>query len=560
MEQIASLRGNIWHINNHAKTEAEAATALLSHYGLDDPKIASRTLLPTLADLPSPWDLHDIKPAINRLQKAIAAQEKIMIFGDFDADGIMSTSLLVHGIKALGGQVSYRIPDREKDSHGLKPHLIDAIAETGTTLIVTCDCGINDAPEVAYAASKGIDVIITDHHEADPARTPTAAVAALNPHQAKDTSGQTELAGVGVAFQMLLALAECELMQDDLAAFIQPYLELVAIGTIADCAPLVRANRILCHFGLRQMEQSHWDGIRLLLEGHEGPITDETIGFSVAPLLNAASRLGDVTHAVQLIIGAQAKHPQRIAYLRELNTRRKTLTKTFLEDARAQCVPDAPAQVCHVPQCPAGVCGLVAGRLCEALGVPVIVAYTRQDGDIGASCRAPEGGNVIGALTETAEQFTYFGGHDAAAGFRCTAANFSPIKDHIQAWYAARPMPQKKLNIALTLNSTNILTTDFGRAIQTLGPFGSAWETPLFLLLNVTIQQITPLGKDGQHLQIEGVFDHVSIRIQAFFAAKWLHEMRAGGAYDLVVQLQNSVWRGQERLDIRLVDARKKVA
>ena len=234
---------------------------LIEVYDITDLAIQTHFISPSLETLHDPDRMRGMGRACERIIEAIEKEERVMVYGDFDADGITSTVILVHGLQQLGAQVSYRIPDREADSHGLKNYLLDEIAQTGTKLVITCDCGINDHAEVAHGAGLGMDIIITDHHDADPAQFPKAAVAVLNPREPTCEYPEKNLAGAGVAFKVISALASRRLEAADIVLFLPPYLEICAIGLIADCMELQGENRVLVKYGLEMMKQTYWEGV-----------------------------------------------------------------------------------------------------------------------------------------------------------------------------------------------------------------------------------------------------------------------------------------------------------
>lgn len=544
-----SFLGNIWK----RKASVSCASEIKALFDEFFPK--SQEFF-SYEDLRDPFLLNGMKKAVDRLWNAIEKQERIMIFGDFDADGVTSTVVLVHALTALGAKVSYRIPDRKKDGHGLKPYLIDEIASKGVSLILTCDCAVNDAKEVEYASDIGIDVIITDHHEPESHRFPKKALAVINPKLSQEFL-DSDLSGSAVSFKLIQALgAKVKKSQE----FFDRYAEICAIGVIADCVPLVGENRKLVQRGLQQMKTTAWPGLQQLLEnaGVEAEtIDEETIGFVVAPRINAASRLGDVRIAVQLFLGNEADHSKRVAYLESLNADRKLLTNQTVEEARSQIFPENSCQVVFDPSWDQGVLGLMASRYVQELGMPIIACTTNESGMICASCRSPEGICMATALQKSQEFLAFFGGHAGAAGFVMEkTTNFEQLKHSLNAHFESQEIPEKKLEIFANV-PLQVLRNEVADMLDKKAPFGVGNRRPIFEIQNFLVTDVLPLGNSGEHFKIRGNQDGVEADFVAFFADSYIDQIFPGKYYDFACEFRRKYWRGNEQFEYKVVDVLK---
>jgi len=551
-----SESSNVQHLN-------EIKPLLLHKYKITTNK-ETAFFTPTLDHLGSPWDMADMGKAVSRIITGIQKGERIMIFGDFDADGIMSTAQLYDGLRKMGAKVSYRIPDRMKDSHGLKKYIIDDISEAKVKLIITCDCGINDHEEVSHAKELGIDVIITDHHMPDKSREPKNAYAIINPHQERCQYPYKDLSGSVVAFKLICALAEKGLPDADaIREFILPYFELATIGLISDCMPLTGENRTFAQFGLGLLQNSNWEGLRRIFAKNNldaGQIDEQTIGFTVAPLLNAASRLSHAHLAVRLFTSDQNKIGQYLKDLESLNDHRKLLTQTYMEQAQTMIVEDSPCQILVHKGWHPGILGLIAGRITEQLQVPVIaVTYDEKSGDnpiAGASCRAPEGYNLAEALVSVGDHMLNHGGHEGAAGFRCNASELIQIEEKLQKYWKESTAEKSPISITGTLNP-DLLTPDFAIALRPYKPFGMGMDTPIWRINKGIVTEVRMVGKNKNHAQIFVQLGTKTHKMMYFFAAEKAKKIQVRKPYNMLIEISDQWWKGEHQLSIKIVDIRK---
>lgn len=489
--------------------------------------------------------------SLERIERALAKGEKILVFGDFDADGITSTILWMTVFKALGATVSFRLPDREKDSHGLKKHHVDELAELKVDLILTCDCGTNDRDAISYAAEKGMDVIVTDHHISEESLFPEKAVAVVNPQCWEDKDLKL-LAGVGVSYFLAEALVKKvspELWTD----LNSKLLELVGIGTVADCMVLQGINRKLVQEGITCLQNSSWPALQYFFaELDIENIDEETIGFQIAPRINAASRLGDARVPVFLFTGEPEKIAERWSYLNTLNEERKTTSEEMFQQALDQVEESLQYCLVRSDSWRPGILGLLAGKLCEKHGKPTI-ACAVKDGTLYASCRGPKGQNLMEGLSECSDLFVYFGGHSQAAGFQMIAQNLESLQSRLEEYYSQQLFLPEEINLDTSLLPDE-LTLKSVESLRVLRPFGMGNPKPCFLLENAELQEINMMGRDKNHARLTFLWRDQLVTTVWFFAADICSYVEEFKSYDLVVELGENVWQGNRRLEVFGVD------
>lgn len=497
------------------------------------------------------FPLDILETALGRIIRAIENQEKILIFGDFDADGITSTILWLTVLKSLGTSVSFRIPDREKDSHGIKTHHVEELSSLGVGLIITCDCGTNDKEAIAYATAKGMDVIVTDHHVSDANFFPDQAVSVVNPQCWEDEDLKI-LAGVGVSYflaQELVKKVAPHIWKD-----LEPkLLELVAIGTIADCMVLKGVNRGLVQKGLEFLKQTSWPALEYFFAEIEAEnIDEETIGFHIAPRINAASRLGDARVPVFLFTGEPDKIPERWQYLNGLNEERKTTSEAMFQQALEQI--DESLQYCLVrsDSWRPGILGLLAGKICEKHGKPTI-ACTSKEGRLYASCRGPKGQNLMEGLTMCSDLFLYFGGHAQAAGFQMIDEHLDSLQQHLDDYYSGQLLSPDPLALDVSLQAHE-LSLDLIDSLNVLRPFGIGNPKPRFLLEKAELQEINMMGREKNHARITFLWQEQLVTTVWFFATDICSYVEVFKSYDLAVELGENIWQGNRRLEVFGVD------
>lgn len=562
MKSPLSFSHKIWKFSSEKTIFElpELQALLLKTRGLIDHKDIQCFLDPSLKDLVSPWEMRDIKKAVPRISQAINRGERIVVFGDFDTDGITATIILVYTLNALGAKVSYRIPERNTDSHGLKKHLLEELALRNVGLVITVDCGINDAPEVKYAAENGIDIIITDHHEPDKESFPSSAIAIINPKLEGNGNTSPNLSGSAVAWKLAAALLEQNIEEKArLIEILDPLLEIAAIGIIADCVPLVGENRILAKFGLEKIKNTTWSGLLSLLEETNTSlekIAEDTVGFVIAPHLNAASRIGDVLIAAQLFLGNSTENASRIKKLQEWNSSRRVLTENAIQEAQEQVRPEAPFQIFYKKSWKPGILGLLAARYSQQLGVPVIACSKRADGKISASCRAPEPYSIIHGLQTIESLLERFGGHAGAAGFLMKEMQFEKLTQSLDKHFSSLhigPLPQ----VVDTWISPELLNWELIDFLKFFAPFGNGNPLPVLGLQKVKITKIRSMGAQKNHVRLEGEVEGKLFDFVAFFSGHLLQQIHVGNHVDIALTLGENEWNGERRLQLRVEDIRK---
>lgn len=485
----------------------------------------------------------DLERAVDRVLRAVHQGERIVIFGDYDADGMTSCALLTEGLRLVAARSTDRagahqeriapyLPTREDDGRGLNLAAIDALGDQGVTLILTTDCGTANVAEVARAQARGIDVIVTDHHP--PHGACADAYALVNPNCAETPGPSGDLAGVGVAFRFVEAmLTRLDLDEDTRVTLLEPLLDLVAIGTIGDVVPLTEQSWMLARAGLRRMRRAPRPGVRALLNiagVDPSTMTERDISFALAPRLNAASRLGNPRLALDLLLCTVAGEAQALARkLDDLNIERRLRVDTMLAEARGQLVGQQGVLFVVGEEWPTGMLGLVASRLAEEYGVPAF-ALGRKGADYRGSGRAPEGHDLGRLLEAQASWFSHYGGHRLAAGFTLPAARLDDLRAYVSAAVTASPTSapttsapsiEVRQDHAAT-NTAEAATTVVtagprvvdcvlplaratltnAAAVAALAPYGARFPEPCFLCPSVRILRCWRSGADGQTLRM----------------------------------------------------------
>ena len=476
---------------------------ILAARGITDPAEAL-TLLAGEEELSDPALLTDMDAACQRIWQAIDNGETIAVFGDYDVDGVTATALLYQHLKGMGATVKCMLPSREGDGYGLSKNAIQSMHNKGCTLIVTVDNGISAVEEADFAASLGMDLIITDHHL--PPETLPKAVAVVDPRREDDHSPFKGLCGAGVAFKLCAALDGCppEEMLDYCG-------DLAAVGTVADVMPLVGENRTLVKAGLRQLQQTDRPGLEALLEevGLAGrPITAENISYAIAPRINAAGRMDNAVTALQLVLCEDPDRAEELAHkLNEINVKRQETELEIFKAAQVlleqqpERLEDRVMLLWGRDWHP-GVIGIVASRLVERTGRPVIVVTVDEHGECKGSGRSVPGFNLHACIGSCADLLIRYGGHAMAAGLSVREENLPELRRRLNEW-AARECPvlhTAPLECDLPIHLDRV-TVDSVRRIDALAPFGAENPTPVFLLQSAVVDGVYPVS-EGRHSRL----------------------------------------------------------
>jgi single-stranded-DNA-specific exonuclease len=494
--ETLSLTGKRWKMRGTLPTaeDSNLSSFLLLARGIDPLHPTKQIENPGI----DPRAFPDLPLALERLQQALRKKETIGIFGDYDCDGITSTALLMRALRRRGVEPVVRLPHRAKEGYGLKEAIVREMAGNGITLLFTLDTGVTATQEIAQAKGLGIDTIILDHHRL-PATLPPA-YAILHPALAQpQPQASPAAAGVTWAFVQAWEAAEGNTIWDEWPTDIA----LAAIGTIADLVELRGENRLLAHTGIQALSglrsgPLHLIGMQAGID--VGRLTSRDIAFRIAPRINAAGRMADPSIALRALLGDH----HALLQLEDLNTERQTLVARLTEELLSEVSGDERAFLCACKaEYTPGICGLLAGKLCEKLGRPTLVGSRRPDGLCMASLRSVPGYDVTAALQRTADLLLHFGGHAQAAGCTFSATSFEALQERLNA-DAGQMIASDERSPTLLVDArvhSRDLTIGLCRELQSLEPFGQANPEPSFLLENVLLREVRPVGKEKNHLQ-----------------------------------------------------------
>jgi len=568
------IQQKIWNIAEPApqefivaNIEIDPLTAqLFYNRNLKDKNAIEKFLNPDYhTGLYDPFLIQDMEKATDRIFKAIQKKERIMIYGDYDADGITSTVLLYKTLKFLGAEnLETYIPHRQKEGYGLHKKNIQKFKQQKINLIITVDCGITNIQQVAEAKRLKIDVIITDHHEV-PEELPRAN-AILNVRKKDDQYPFKELAGVGIAFKLAQALFKKDNDKLPLVreAFEKWLLDLVAIGTIADLAPLLDENRALVKYGLIILNQSKRLGLKKMYE-QAGlkpklvPLNTYNIGYQIAPRLNAAGRIKHADTAYHLLLTESEVEAEKLALQLEMTNRdRQKLTNTILEQAKEQigAIEEKIILLASHPTWSSGIAGLVAGKICDEYGRPTLIIERGEKKSTG-SARSIENFNITRALTECEEFLIRYGGHKTAAGFTLKTAKISLFYQKLEK-IARQKIDLEKMKptlfIEAKINLSEINEKAFEQ-IEKFQPFGEANPVPKFLTQNIQVAEIRTAGMEQKHLKLK-LKDKNGRYLDAigFGLGEWVKKLLPGDIIDLVYEILANEWNGQKKIELKIID------
>ena len=532
--------------------------ALLSARGLDDPQKAAQFLSCGPERSHDPFLLKDMDRAVERIRAAIGGGERVCVYGDYDVDGITATCLLTEALAWQGGDVVSYIPDRTEEGYGLNPGAVARLAGQGVKLIVTVDCGITAVDEVEFARSLGVDVVITDHHHCKD-RLPAAA-AVVDPRREDCAYPFPELAGVGVALKTAQALVPPEQRE----GVFRRFGELAAIGTVADVMRLTDENRTLVRQGLELLANTRRPGLRALLrEAGLDPgaaPTAVTIGYGLAPRINAAGRMEQAMVALELLLTRDEERGEALAHtLCRLNRERQAIELAIYE----QCVelldaqPPAPAIVLAGEGWHQGVVGIVASRLTERYACPAFMICL-EHGQGKGSCRSFGGFNLFAALDRCAPLLDGYGGHEMAAGFTIREENIPAFRDQVCRLVDLRtggaPM-EAAIDVDAEIDHCGQLTAPQVESLSELEPFGTGNPKPVFLLRGVCVLSCCDVG-GGRHLKMKLRRDGVVLDAIFFSANAAACGVSAGDRLDVVFTPQINEFRGSRTVQLQVCDLR----
>jgi len=532
---------------------------LLVNRGYDNYQEALEYLEPNLNTLVSPLRLNNMSEALEKIKKAVKEEKKIIIYGDYDVDGITSTALLTDVFKALGIEVEYYIPDRIDEGYGLNIEALKMLAESGAQLIITVDCGISSKAEVEAGKNLGLDFIITDHHQ-PPEELPNCLI--INPQIEKETSTWKNLSGVGVAFKLAHGLLE-DFYDTTNADNILKYLDLAALGTVADIVPLVGENRIIVKYGLEQIAKGKRTGIRALCECANidyKNINSNSIGYFLAPRLNACGRIGDASLGVKLLLTDCEDEARELAHKLNLENQNRQniegkITSQAIEMAELLDLDKTKVIVLTGKDWHQGVIGIVASRLVERFYRPVII-LTKQNDLYKGSSRSIPGFHLYQALTECQELLESFGGHSQAAGLSLREENIENFINHINH-LASEMLTVEDFIPSLNLDGEiNLEEADFNlvEEIAKLEPFGCGNSEPLLVYRRSEVKEYKEVGSNGGHLKLKIKAGKTLWDAIGFNMSSYLELAAAQKPLDIAFTLDKNNWNGKTTLQLVLKD------
>ena len=513
-------------------------------------------LKPTRHDFHNPYLMPDMALAVDRIIKAINNKEKILIYGDYDVDGITSITVVKNFLLERGANVTQYIPNRLNEGYGLNKDAIKKISEDGVNLIITVDCGISGIEEVDYANSLGLEVIVTDHHEVG--EILPNAIAVVDAKRKDNTYPFRELAGVGVGFKLIQAIAQrLELEEKEYLK----YLDIVCIGTISDIVPLVDENRVIAKLGLKLVEVTKNVGLKALLEASGYKKVDSfTVSFGLAPRINACGRMGKEKEALNLFLTQDENEAKEIALrLNEYNKERQDIEKNIYEDAVNKIEKseiNKQVLVLGSENWHHGVIGIVASKITDLYFKPSILICFEEDEGKGSGRSVP-GFDLHEALMNCNTYLEKFGGHSMAVGVTLKKENFEKFKEEFEK-YAQNSnicdiIPIIKIDEEITLEDINIKAVE---ELNMLEPFGEANKMPLFMYKNLKINSIRTLS-EGKHIKLTLKDNNFYIDSIGFNLGHFAEEYQIGDKVDIVGSLEINRFNGRESVQISLKDIRK---
>lgn len=532
------------------------ATVLVNRGIVDDEEI--RVFLnPTRSDFHDPYLMPDMEIAVERIIKAIDNQEKVIIYGDYDVDGITSITVLKKFLKTCGLEADYYIPNRLSEGYGLNKAAIDYIKEKEYTLIITVDCGISGIEEIEYANSLGIETIVTDHHEPMELLPPAVAIVDLK-RKDNDTYPFKSLAGCGVVFKLTQALGMR--LGIDEKEYLK-YLDIVCVGTISDIVPLVDENRVIAKLGLKLVEVTRNPGLKALLNASGYKVVNSnTISFGIAPRINACGRMGYEEEALKLFLTENLVQASEITErLNKYNRDRQEIEKNIYdeaikmmekEDSNAQSIVLGSNNWHH------GVIGIVSSKITEIYFKPsILICFEGEDGK--GSGRSIPGFDLHEALAETAKYLEKYGGHEMAVGLSLKKNNFNRFKEAFEKYVEEKditgivPIIEIDKQISLKDIDSNIV-----KQLDLLEPFGEANRRPIFVYKNLKIDSIRALS-DGKHLKMTLKDGNTIVNAIGFNMGQLSKEYMIGDRIDVVGTLEINAYNGKEMVQINVKDIMK---
>ena len=536
---------------------------LLVHRGIRTFEEARSFFRPNLSDIHDPFLMKDMDKAVERLEKAVSGNEKVLVYGDYDVDGTTAVALVYSFIRRLTSSVDFYIPDRYDEGYGVSKKGIDWAAENGFRLIITLDCGIKAIDKVEYAASKGIDIIICDHHL--PESEIPAAVAVLDPKREDCHYPFDDLSGCGVGFKLVQAYSvKCGIPFESLL----PLLDLLVVSIASDLVSVVGENRVLAHFGLKWLNEKPRVGLKAMISlANLEPehITIDDIVFKIGPRINAAGRMESGRLAVELLTAEDDMTAMSIGTkINDNNNERKSIDREITKEAldmvqNGTCCTSENAVIVYGPEWNKGVVGIVASRLVEAYYKPTFV-LTKSNGFITGSARSVRGFDLYDAISSCADLLENYGGHIYAAGLTMREENLAEFASRIDRYVSShitKEMVTPVIDVDSEINFSQI-TPKFFRVLKQFQPFGPGNSSPVFLTRNVYDDgNGRKVGPGGQHLKLELIQEsqpYHQVSAIAFNMADSFEHIRNGNPVDVCYSIVENYYRGNSTLQLRIKD------
>lgn len=556
-------RENIERISRELNIPPVISTILLNR-GINEQDIPS-FLAKSMKSVRNPMLMKDMDKAVERILNALKTHEKIVIYGDYDVDGITSTTLMVEFLSSLGADVDFYIPDRRDEGYGINIKAVNKLIRQGVKLLITVDCGITALGEVSFAKLSGMDVIITDHHTCKE-RLPEDACAVINPKRPDSEYPFDGLAGVGVAFKLVLAVTMA--LKMNTTQCFHKYADIVTIGTVADVVPLTDENRVIVDKGMKAIKDSQRPGIRALMKisgADKRPVTASAIAFALAPRLNAAGRLSTASTGVRLLLTKNFADAEQTAQtLDRENDERRMTEQAIYDDAMEQIAADVNFEkkkviVLAKKDWHHGVIGIVASKISDLYYKPCILISLSENGEGKGSGRSIPSFNLFDALSYCEDKLTGFGGHSAAAGLNINAADLDEFTKKINK-YADDTLTEDdmipKLNIDCPISERDI-SVDSARLLNTLEPFGMHNEKPVFSLDNAEISAVSPVGADGKHLRLKIYKNGKYINCIGFNLGDLADSLKSGDKINLAFHMDINHYQGNETVQLIIQDIKR---
>lgn len=532
---------------------------ILVNRGITEDEKVKKFLHPSLDDLNDPFMFNDMDKAVDRIISAINSQEGITIYGDYDVDGITSTTILYKFLNENNAKVSYYLPNRIQEGYGLNNEAIDSICNNNTKLLITVDCGISGAEEVEYAKSKGLDVIVTDHHEC-PEVLPDC-IAVIDAKRPDSTYPFSSLAGCGVAFKVVQAL--CQKLNKPNEDYLK-YLDIACLGTVADIVPLVDENRVIVKYGLKAMAKTENCGLRAIISTSMIKNIDSTsISFGLAPRINASGRMGNAELALKMLLTDNMKEAMDIAtQLNEMNRERQEIERGIFNEVQEIIEKEKLASnkiiVVGKENWHHGVIGIVSSKVTENYYKPsILVSF--EDDECKGSGRSVDGFDLHAALTACKDTLLKFGGHEMAIGLTLKKDQFDNFREMITK-YVEDKLPEEALpTIKYDAEiSYKDITQETIQSLKLLEPFGESNPAPLFAYKNIRVDSIRTLSND-KHLKLNVKEEHRIFSAIAFNMGEKKNSIKMGEKADILCALEINSYNGIEMIQLNIKDIKKSI-